>query len=342
MPISSETAGADANREILPELWRQIVKPDYVFISGVSRTGSTLLLKILNRNPDIAICRENYFLGHQVRKDGIRYAIRRNVGDLTDDANVRKLVDFLYDGKFKRCTQTYWRWLRTKTDRKVFLQKILAAPERNDRTIFVTMLEMHGDWLQQRKGIAHSHPILGEKTPSHIYHVPTLLRWFPNSRVIHTFRDPRGIFASELRVRSKYPLSFPYKQLYRTGAIFTCVVLLQVTLAWLRAARLHYKYERLFPDRYFLSRFEDLVTAPRKSIKHPCDLLDVDLHNEMLEQKVVSRGYNQGQPGFDQSAAHRWQEVNPPWVNQWFLLWGRKTLADLNYEKYAVDKSKIR
>jgi hypothetical protein len=332
MLISSATADADVKRETLPELWRQVMKPDYVFISGVSRTGSTLLLKILNSNPDIAICRENYFLGHQIHREGIRYAIKRNVGDLADDANVRKLVDFLYDGKFKRCTQTYWRWLRTKTDRKVFLQKILAAPERNDRTIFVTMLEMHGDWLQQRKGLANSHPILGEKTPSHIYHVPTLLRWFPNSRVIHTFRDPRGIFASELRVRSKSPLFFPYKQLSCAGPILNWFVLLQVTFAWLRAAKLHFRYKRLYPDRYILSRFEDLVIAPRKSIEQLCDFLDVRFYDEMLEQKVVGRGFSQGQPGFDQAAAHRWKEMNPPWVNQWFLLWGRKTLIELDYE----------
>jgi hypothetical protein len=308
------------------------VKPDYVFISGASRTGSTLLLKILNSNPDIAICRENYFLGHQIRREGIRYAIKRNVGDLIDEASVRQLVDFMYDGEFKRSTQTYWKWLRAKTDRETFLQKMLAAPVRDDRTIFATMLEIHGDWLQQRKGLAKSHPVLGEKTPSHIYYVPTLLQWFPNSRVIHTFRDPRGIFASELRVRRQYPLSFPYKKLSRVGPALFGFVLLQVTYAWSRAARLHTRYKRLYPDSYRLLRFEDLVTTPRKSIERLCDFLDVRFCIKMMDQKVVGRGFRHGQPGFDQTAVHRWKETNPPWVNKWFHLWGRKTLIELDYE----------
>jgi hypothetical protein len=307
------------------------MKPDYVFIVGVSRTGTTLLLQIFNKCPEMAVCRESFFLGHQFRWEGIRYLIRRRVGDLSDDTNVYKLIDFLYAGRFRRCTQGYWHWLRRRTDRKAFLEKVLAARDRSDRTIFAIMMEIHGDWQQQKRANAHDNLILGEKTPSHIYHVPTLLEWFPNSRIIHTFRDPRGIFASELRRRRAQPTGFPYRQLHRTGPLFTLCILLQVTYAWLRAAKLHFRYERLYPDKYYLLRFEDLVTNPEKSTKMLCDFLAVDFQDAMLEQKVWSRGFREGQAGFDNQAADRWKEVNPPWINSWFLFWGRGQLQALGY-----------
>jgi len=308
------------------------MKPDYIFISGVSRTGSTLLLKILNKSPGIAICRENYFLGHQIPWEGIRYTIKRKVSDLSDDANVYKLIEFLYDGDFKRSNQAYWWWLRKKTKRETLLQRVLAGPDRSDRMIFAIMMEIHGDWLQQKKANACDSPILGEKTPSHIYYVPTLLEWFPNSKIIHTFRDPRGIFASELRRRRKeHASNFPYKQLHQTGPLFTLYILLQTTYVWLRAAKLHFKYEKLYPDRYCLLKFEDLVANPEQRIKQLCDFLEVDFQEAMLEQKVVSCGFRQGQAGFDKQAAERWKEVNPPWINAWFFFWGEKYLSALGY-----------
>lgn len=307
------------------------MKPDYIFISGVSRTGSTLLLRILNKSTEMAISRETYFLGHQLPWEGIRHIIKRKIGDLSDDANVHELVEFLYNGDFKRNTHAYWSWLRENTEKEAFLRKLLAAHDRSDRTIFAIMMEIHGDWLQQKKASVCDHLILGEKTPSHIYYVPTLLEWFPNAKVIHTFRDPRGIFASELRRRKKQAFTFPYKQISQLGPLFTLYILLQVTYAWLRAVRLHFTYEELYPDRYYLLRFEDLVAEPEESIRRLCDFLEVDFQDAMLEQKVVSRGFRQGQVGFDRQAVDRWKEVNPPWINAWFLFWGKKYLQALGH-----------
>lgn len=38
-----------------------------------------------------------------------------------------------------------------------------------------------------------------EKTPRHVYHLATILRFFPDSRVIHVLRDPRGVASSPVR-----------------------------------------------------------------------------------------------------------------------------------------------
>jgi hypothetical protein len=308
------------------------MKPEYIFISGVSRTGSTLLLNMLNKSTEMALSPENFFLGHQIPWEGVRYVIKRKVGDLSDDANVYKLVDFLYKGDFNRGTLGYWGWLQKKIDREAFLKKILAAQDRSDRAIFAIMMEVRGEWAQQKKNKVKDYLTLGEKTPSHIYYVPTILEWFPNSRIIHTFRDPRGIFASELRRRKAEPLRFPYKQLHRTGILFTIYVLLQVTYAWLRAAKLHYKYEKLYPDRYFLIRFEELVADPEQSTKSLCKFLEVDYQEAMLEQRVRSRGFKEGKMGFDGKAAYRWQDINPSWINSWFLFWGNKHLQSIGYK----------
>ncbi len=308
------------------------MRPDYIFISGVNRTGSTLLVRILNKSSEIAITnRENWFLGHQIPAEGIRHIIRRNIGDLSDEANVYKLVDFLYTAEFKRSNLGYWAWLRKCTDPDLFLRKILNAPERSERVVFALMMEIQGRWLQERKGLVCDSPVLGEKTPSHIYYVPTLLEWFPNSKVIHTFRDPRGVFASEFRRRDNHAVTFPYRQLNHLGPVFQMYILLQVTYMWLRAAKLHLEYQRDYPDRYYLYKFEESVCSPKRSLHKLCNFLGVEFQEQMLEQKVVSRGFKLGQSGFDKRAADRWKDLNPSWVNRWFQVVAGNKLRELGY-----------
>ncbi len=305
------------------------MKPDYIFISGVSRTGSTLFLSILNRTTNIAIAWENWFLGHQTRREGIRHVIKKRIGGAIQNNNADALIDFLYNARFKRSDGSYWRWLRQYTDRDVFLEKLLAAPDRSDRSIFHVMMEMYGDWMQQRKrkflnGIPDN-PVLGEKTPSHIYYVPTILEWFSNSKVVHTFRDPRAVFASELRRRKKYPPRFPFSLITWTGPLFGFLVALVVTYTWLKAVKLHFKYEKLFPGKYCLVKFEDLVTAPEKTVRDLCDFLEIEFQDIMLGQKVISKGIREGQEGFDSQAATRWKKTVPFWARLWFRLFcGRK------------------
>jgi hypothetical protein len=309
------------------------MKPEYIFICGVSRSGTTLLLKMLNRSPEVALCPESFFLGHQLPWDGVRHVIKRQAGDLSKDANVHKLAILLYEGDFNRDNQGYWRWLRRKTSPVTFLEKTLAVEDRTDREIFAIMMEMRGDWARKQSGNVNGDLILGEKTPSHIYYVPTLLEWFPNSRIIHMLRDPRGVFASELRRRKAEPLRFPYKQLHRTGPLFTIFILLQVTYTWLRAGELHFKYQQLYPDRYYLLRFEDLVTDPETRTRELCRFLEVDFREALLEQRVVSRGFSEGQAGIESRAADRWKDLNPRWINSWFLFWGNEYLERLGYSE---------
>lgn len=307
------------------------MRPNYIFISGVSRTGSTLVRKILNTSPQIAISRENYFLGHQIPWEGIRYVIHRNIPHLSEKKDISNLVDFLFNSNFKRSNQAYWVWFRNEINKEYFLQKLLESPDLGDRTIFSILMEIYGNWLQQKKSNARDQVILGEKTPSHIYYVTTLLQWFPNSRIVHTYRDPRGIFASELRRRKQIPFNFPYRQLKKFNLLFTVFILLQVTYAWLRATKLHFKYNTLYPGRYYLIRFEDLVTYPEKTLKLLFDFLEIDYQDKILKQRVVSRGFLEGNEGFDKHAADRWKEINPPWVNKWYLILGKRYLRSMGY-----------
>ena len=124
-----------------------------------------------------------------IGSEGTRQKFRQ-FGDLSDDGNVRRLVDFIYSGGMDRLSRfrgmsSHWRWVIRRVKQEDFLQAVLSS-DRSERGLFTVLMKLFAD----RKG----KPIMGEKTPSHIRYVPTLLEWFPQAKIIHMISRPaRGI-----------------------------------------------------------------------------------------------------------------------------------------------------
>lgn len=278
-----------------------------VFIVGVSRSGTTLLRRILDRHPLLAIATENHYLGHLLSREGARHYFRR-VGDLHDDAAVRELVELIHSDGFQRRSRLrevspYWRWLTAKVEREDIEGRLLAS-DRSERGIFEAFLRVYAD----RRGKV----VIGEKTPAHLNYVETLLDWFPDGRVIHMVRDPRAIYMSEIRRRSEYAASAPYRWLVAVPRLMRTFILLQTIWTWAGAEHRHRVLSRRYPDRYLAIRFEDLVAQPDATVASICAFIGVEPVPRMLEQKVTSRGARVGEPGFDGEAASRWRtRINP-------------------------------
>ena len=295
-------------------------EPEAIFIVGVSRSGTTLMRRILGRHSRIAIATENHYLGHLLPWEGALHGLRR-AGDLREDEAVVRLVAMIYSDAFQRGSRLreaspFWRWIARNVPRTELEARLMAA-ERTERGIFTALLRTYAD----RRGKA----IMGEKTPAHVAWVDTLLEWFPTGRVVHMMRDPRAVFVSELRRRSEHAVTFPYRWLVRVPALMRGFVLLEVAWAWAGAVSRHRSLSRRYPDRYRLVRFEDLVRAPEATVEGLCTFLGVDPEPRMLDQKVVSKGSRHGQAGFDADAADRWMVTIGPSEMRWLgRLLGRR------------------
>jgi len=296
-----------------------------VFIVGASRSGTTLMRKILNASHELAICGENNFLGHLIGSEGVRQKLRR-FGDLARDENARRAVTALYTGELAGRSRTdakaHWKWITTKVAREDFLCRVLAS-DRSERALFKIMMELYADYRDR--------PGIGEKTPAHMRYIPTIVTWFPKSRIIHMVRDPRAVFVSDLRRRWAQPVTSPYRELKHWRALFKLYVLVHTTLIWFDSARRLSRYSRLFPSNYLVVRFEDLVRQPESKIRQICRFTGIRFAPEMLQQDVVSQGFSLGRSGFDPQAADRWREHIDPWSNAWLRNFFRPQLKRLGY-----------
>lgn len=290
-------------------------EPEAVFIVGVSRSGTTLMRRVLDSSGRLGIATENHYLGHLLAREGARHYFQR-AGDLRDDDAVRRVVELIWSGDFQRRSRLreispYWRWLMRTIPRGEFEARLLAS-DRTDRGIFGALMRTYADHTGKA--------VMGEKTPAHLAYVDTLLEWFPNGRVVHMLRDPRGIYVSELRRREERAVTVPYRQLVRIPPLFRTFVLQQVILVWARAADRHGVLTERYPDRYRAIRFEDLVHAPRVTLEGLFDFLGVAMEERVLRQKVTSKGSELGKPGFDAGAADRWRERITPGADRFLRM----------------------
>jgi hypothetical protein len=155
-----------------------------------------MMRRLLDASERIAMAQENHYMGHYFGRRGARQYFRR-AGDLRDDAAVRRVVQMLYEGEYARHSRwrevsPFWRWVVREVPRDEVERRLLAA-ERTERGLFAAFLRLYADMKGK--------PVMGEKTPTHLGHVDTLLEWFPNGRVIHMQRDPRAIYVSDRDTR---------------------------------------------------------------------------------------------------------------------------------------------
>jgi hypothetical protein len=142
-----------------------------IFIVGSPRSGTTLLRRILDRHPALAICGETHF--HR-----LVYLRRKAFGDLSDLANRRRLITEYISSRQIR---------RAGLDTAEFVER-LSREATSYRAMFSAILSYYAEIHGKRR--------CGEKTPQHAFFLETLCEWFPNAVILHMIRDPRAVVAS--------------------------------------------------------------------------------------------------------------------------------------------------
>jgi hypothetical protein len=276
-------------------------EPEAIFIVGVARSGTTMMRYLLETSERMAIARENHYMGHYFGRRGTRHFFRQ-AGDPADDASIRRIVEMLYSGEYQRHSRwrnvsPFWRWMVEWVPRDEVERRLLAA-ERSERGLFRAFLRLYAD--------ARGRPVMGEKTPAHLAYVDTLLEWFPGGKVVHMMRDPRAVYVSD-RHRRLVKARRPYSWLRRVPPLLSLVLLTQTALIWRSAARRNLDYERRYPDRYRLVRFEDLVQQTELTLAGVFDFLGVAMPADLTVERVYAHGLATGAAGVDAEAASRWR-----------------------------------
>ena len=279
---------------------------EFVFIIGVSRTGSKIYMNVLNQNSDINLLTElNFFAPRWVRKD-FRYYVKKYLGDINSKTDVLKLIDLMYSGIINGTFWTIESWDISGVQNSIIginkekLTKEILNSNMTYKEIFSILIKEHTIARNKKRG--------GAKFPVDISYLSTLMEWFPDSQFVHIIRDPRAIYSSMILkdLKNAPNLSKSKKNIIRITRLF------YLWLQYKQAIKMHKKYKDM--NNYYLSRFEDIVLQPETYLKQLCDFLKIDYKKEMLLPSVVDSSYKESQKkmGFDKITLSRWKNYISP------------------------------
>jgi hypothetical protein len=228
------------------------------FIAGQGKSGTTLLLSLLDGHPQLlSFPEETAYFPTVLTK--YRHAGRAaQAAYLTETAESR----LLFSRNVRGGGRDYSHFPVEEMSRH--FHAMWNAPDNAERDLLALLMEAYARTL----GI----PLEGirrwiEKTPANRNHIPTIRSRFPHAKIILTLRDPRGVFDARLkRERAK---KTPRLSLFDN------------IRNWRTAAEnaLLYKDE---PDCH-LVRFEELLHEPERVMRTLARFLDIDFLPVLLD-----------------------------------------------------------
>ena len=237
-----------------------------VFVLGPARGGTTLLVRLLDGHPLLAVLpTESQFYPVLTQR-----TLSRRVMQIADFLDWHSLPHVLGTRPFTLLTFQHRRgvavWLKRWAEELVPGEPGVPAvveqslrPLRGAETYWRAFLDVyqrltHIELAGKRYWV--------EKTPWNERFVPLIERFFgPDCRYLHIIRDPRAVIAS----------TFPPGLETAARARLT----VRRCFLWSRSVhRCRHHLGRL-PGRYFALRYEDLVTRTKEIMRRVCQFLDI-------------------------------------------------------------------
>ncbi len=216
----------------------------FVFVVGCPRSGTTLLQRMLDSHPELAVSNDTHFIPRVLK----------------DELNPRMTSDLVEN------VLNYKRFPRLGLSTDIVLE---VAAKSFDFRGFVT-------GLYDEFARSHEKKFGGEKTPDYVKHLSLLHALFPWSRFVHIIRDGRDVALSMLEWACKKKNGPAKFRLWEDQPLAVCALFWrwQVTRG-LRDGSL------LGPDLYCEVRYEQLVSNPPESLRRIARFLDLSYSERM-------------------------------------------------------------
>ncbi|MSU20356.1 MAG: sulfotransferase [Pedosphaera sp.] len=301
-----------------------------IFIVGPHRSGSTLWHNVVSMCPGVMRLTDPRFLSERRHKD-FNYFLRTCVGDLTTDENVDKMVDLCFARKnLPGMDSTFWRFENIGAVTKPELKKEIAFKIKQSDRRLGAIARILIEEITRFSG--YERPCV--KFPVDVVHIPKLVEWFPDCKIMHITRDPRAMamsktndpFGTALRILEHPRLAWLIKRFM----VWFVIVNYRCT------SRLHVRFSNI--PNYRLFRFEDLLAEPEKTLKEVCKFIEVEFTEDMLHPERGRHEHQRSsltgkqQKAFDASAAILWQTIIPR-----FDKWAITVLTRTSMKRFDYD-----
>jgi hypothetical protein len=270
------------------------------------------------------------FLSEGRHKD-FNYFLRTKVGNLLVDENVDKMVELCFAKEnVPGLDSVFWKFVNIEAAENPELKREISRRiKKSDRSLGA-IARILIEEITRFSGCKRA----CVKFPVDVGHVPELLAWFPDCKIIHITRDPRALAMS----KSNDPSGTALKVMEhpRLAWFIRKAALWRVVMQYRLTSRVHSQFKDL--SNYRLFRYEDLLADTERILKQLCDFIEVDFTEDMLEPQ---KGRHEHQPSsltgkqqkaFDPDAVHRWKTVISPIDNFIIVCLTKSSMKELGYD----------
>jgi sulfotransferase family protein len=245
----------------------------YVFIVGCPRSGTTLLQRIVDAHPQIAIP------PHETHWIPRFFEERRGV---TDGGLVtEELIPVMLSEP---------RFNRMGVSREQLARLIEQGGPISYSTFVTKIFELYGQ--------ARGKPLVGDKTPAYVRRIGTLHALWPNARFVHLIRDGRDVCLSFMSWSKAEKIMGSFST-WKADPISTAALKWEVCVQCGRQAG-----RALGPELYHEMRYEYLVARPEKECSILCGFLGIPYDDAILR-------FHEGRtrPASGRDAKHAWLPI---------------------------------
>ena len=223
------------------------------FIAGQAKSGTTLLVALLDNHPELLVLpEETAYFPTVLTKYGPR-GRRAQFDHITKES----LSNVLFGGpcKWGKRDYSYFpaaRFLET-------FEQMAFDPVNAERDLLVILLEAYAAILGRSLS---SITRWVEKTPANRKYLPAIHSRFPHARILVTMRDPRAIFAAQIALEKTRQLG--------TFSTYYCIS------HWREVAKVVLRAREDKDATLFVVPYEQLVLEPAKCMKQICAFLEIE------------------------------------------------------------------
>jgi len=260
-----------------------------IFVIGNSRSGTTMLGRILGRASNVFTFNELHFF-EQMWQPSIHTKIIKP--EVAVDYAAR-LMAVQRDGYYTR--------LDLNAYRAEAIKLIQTKPDG------WTAPQVYAAFVKYEAG-RHSKSISCDQTPRNLFYLNEILDLYPGAYAVHIIRDPRDVLLSQKnrwRRRAFTKKAFPLKESIRSWVNYHPI---SISLLWKSGIRAWEKIKH--HPRVYSFRFEDLLENPEQTVREVCSHLKIEYSPEMLEVPQVGSSHGTDRPdqfGVNKEIAGRWQ-----------------------------------
>lgn len=262
-----------------------------IFIVGNSRSGTTMLGRLLGLHPAIHTFDELHFFEHQV--DAATVTSR----PIWENERLIALVE---------------RLLTSERDYRHFFAKVIPGKYRSDAEKIVQSSKSK-DPVSVYKAFllaettAHGKTIACEQTPRYLYYVQEILDVFSDALIINIVRDPRDVLLSQKNKWKRRGIDSKRTPMFESIRAKVNYHPYTISRLWVSSVRMAKRFEK--NKRFISIRFEDLLQEPESSVRALCAAADIEYQPDMLLVSQIGSSTGTDKPektGVDANRASAW------------------------------------